>query len=79
MLNIKETKIIKMQASAPYNDNYDEISFFDVKELYDAAYAEADNKDTHIFKIALMRAEKLANAYRAQLTTYQSTRYKMTA
>lgn len=46
-----------------------EISVFDVKELYDLAYAEKDNGDSGAiaFKKILAEAVKLDLAYRRQL------------
>lgn len=40
------------------------ISFFDVKELYDCAFAEKEKRKAAIL---MARAEKLDAAYRAQL------------
>lgn len=52
-----------------------EISFIDVKALYDAAYEEKAKTqvDMQKFQSLLVRAEKLANAYRAQLVAKTST------
>ena len=47
------------------NDNQREISLFDVKELYDAAYDE--------------KAEQMDLAYRAQLGLIVATRYEKAA
>lgn len=60
------------------NDNYGEISFLDVKELYDAAY---DVKSTCFkrFEALMARAEELDAAYRAQLSWLQSQKYKKAA
>ena len=51
------------------NDNYAEISLFDVKELYDAAYAVKDQPESGlgVFQALLSKAERLDQAYRAQL------------
>lgn len=59
------------------NDNNAEISFFDVKELYEAAYAEKAQARVSLkrFKALLSKAEQLDEAYRAQLGLAQATRY----
>ena len=51
------------------NDNLSEISFFDVKELYDAAFAEKAKARVNLKKYAslMVKAEKMDLAYRAQL------------
>lgn len=56
-----------MQLLYPLNEN--EISFFDVKELYDAAYDEKAKADASLarFKALMEQAEALDLAYRAQL------------
>lgn len=53
------------------NANDGEISFFDVKELYDAAYAEKakDRVDLKKFQSLMSRAMRLDQAYRLQLAT----------
>lgn len=63
------------------NDNKNEISFLEVKELYDTAYAEKtlSNVDLTRFSDLMHKADKLAHAYRAQLITNQQTRYKRAA
>ena len=60
------------------NDNYGEISFLDVKELYDAAY---DVKALCLkrFEALMAKAEELDAAYRAQLSWLQSQKYKKAA
>lgn len=49
--------------------NENEISFFDVKELYDAAYAEKASARASLsrFKALMAQAEALEAGYRAQL------------
>jgi hypothetical protein len=56
-----------MELLYPLNEN--EISFFDVKELYDAAFAEKDKEGANAQRVAAMmtQAETLDAAYRAQL------------
>ena len=55
------------------NDNQGEISLFDVKELYDAAYAEKAKIRINLkaFQVLLAQAETLEVAYRAQLGLIQ--------
>ena len=52
------------------NDNSKEISFFDVKEVYDAAYVEKERARVNLRRFAtlLNKAEAMEAAYRAQLT-----------
>ncbi len=52
----------------PENDNQQEISYFDVKDLYDAAFAEKDKARGNLrqFTRLLDRAAKLEQAYREQ-------------
>ena len=64
------------------NDNSGEISYFDVKELYDAAFAEKNKARVNLkkFKILMTQAEKMDAAYRVQLGLRQSTQdYKRAA
>ena len=63
------------------NDNRDEISFVDVKELYDAAYDEKAKARVNLkrFKTLIAKAEKMDAAYRAQLGLIQATRYEAAA
>ena len=52
----------------PYNDNQQEISLFDVKELYDAAYdpkLRAQGRFEEFHRL-LAEAEALDDAYRMQ-------------
>jgi len=59
------------------NDNGQEISLFDVKELYDAAYDEKAKARVNLkkFKKLMEKATQLDEAYRAQLTTAQPFQY----
>ncbi len=59
------------------NDNQAEISLFDVKELYDAAYAEKANARVNLkkFKTLIEKAEKLDAAYRDQLMGVEPFQY----
>lgn len=58
-------------------DNQNQISVFDVKALYDAAYEEKDKARTNLkaFKAQLKTAEKLDKAYRAQIKAQQARLY----
>lgn len=69
------------QAIKPKNDNKREISFFDVKELYEKAYAyKAENMDDNArFNVLMARAQRLDKAYRVQLALKQTTRYEKKA
>jgi hypothetical protein len=60
------------------NDNCGEISFVDVKELYDTAYAEKTKARVNLkkFKSLLEKAEKMDLAYRTQLGLFQITKYE---
>lgn len=57
--------------------NQNEISLFDVKSLYDAAYEEKAYARASLkrFKAKLKQAEALDAAYRAQLQTQQAQMY----
>lgn len=59
------------------NDNLVEISLFDVKELYDAAYAEKAKARVNLKKFhkLMERATQLDLAYRAQLAAVQPFQY----
>ena len=63
------------------NDNAQEISIFDVKELYDAAYTEKAKAKANLkrFKRLINKAEQMDVAYRAQLGLFQATRYEEAA
>lgn len=56
--------------------NENEISFFDVKRLYDAAYEEKAKARACLatFKTLMAQAETLDLAYRAQLVAMQEAR-----
>jgi hypothetical protein len=60
------------------NDNQGEISLFDVKELYDAAFAEKAKAKVNLkrFKALMAKAEQMDAAYRTQLGLFQATRYE---
>lgn len=59
------------------NDNNAEISFFDVKEMYEAAYAEKKKARVNIkrFKKLMAKATLMDMAYRSQLTKAQPFQY----
>ena len=59
------------------NDNGQQISLFDVKELYDAAYEEKAKARVNLkrFKKLMEKATQLDVAYRAQLSTAQPFQY----
>lgn len=63
------------------NDNGQEISFIDVKELYDAAFAEKAKVRVNLkrFKSLMAKAEQMDAAYRTQLGLFQVTRYEEAA
>ncbi len=65
-LNMIGRKAVKILT--PNNDNQKEISFFDVKELYDAAFAEKDRIGGNLKRFArlLAQAQALEARYRAQ-------------
>jgi len=67
-------KILKKLA---LNDNLAEISFFDVKELYEAAYAEKAKARVNLkrFQALMVKATQLDEAYRAQLRLAQTQKY----
>lgn len=57
--------------------NNDEVSFVDVKSLYDAAYEEKAKAKVNLkkFKTLLAKAEKLDEIYRAQLAQAKTFKY----
>ncbi len=59
------------------NDNQQEISFLDVKELYDAAYAEKENSPVNLVKFTalLAQADQMFTTYMDQLKHIEETRY----
>jgi hypothetical protein len=63
------------------NDNTQEISLFDVKELYDAAYEEKAKARVNLkrFKALINKAEQMDVAYRVQLGLLQVSRYEEAA
>jgi hypothetical protein len=63
------------------NDNMSEISFFDVKELYDAAYAEKAKARVHLHKFNVLMAQAVAMeaAYLEQLKTIKPFKYREAA
>ena len=69
---------IKNMGNKPKNDNGQEISFIDVKELYDAAYAEKAKAQVNLkaFQVLLDQAVLLDEAYRAQLMQVKPFQYK---
>lgn len=60
-----------------FNDNQAEISIFDVKELYDAAFAEKAKVRVNLkkYRALIQKAEKMDVLYRNQLIAAQSIRY----
>jgi len=58
-----------MNQTTEYRTEQAEISFMDVKALYDAAYAEKaqSSVDFKKFNDLMVQAEKMANQYRQQL------------
>ena len=63
------------------NDNCAEISFLDVKELYDAAYAEKAKARVNLkkFQKLIEKAAQMDTAYREQLVTAKTLQYKKLA
>lgn len=59
------------------NDNQAEINLLDVKELYDAAFAEKEKARVNLkkYRTFLEKAEKLDALYRAQLSRANNIRY----
>ncbi len=59
------------------NDNQGEISFVDVKELYDAAYEEKARARVNLkrFRGLMSKAIEMDEAYRAQLGLGQHVQY----
>ncbi|HPF79028.1 MAG TPA: hypothetical protein PLF01_07010 [Alphaproteobacteria bacterium] len=81
MIAIKRFDSQTTETIIAHNDNMAEISFFDVKELYEIAYAEksADGTPSPRFNLLLKRAEKMDTAYRAQLALQTTIRYQKAA
>ena len=67
-------KLLKRLAN---NDNQGDISFVDVKELYDTAYAEKAKARANLrrFKALMSKAVQLDEAYRVQLGLVVQARY----
>ena len=59
----------------PANDR--EISFFEVKDLYEAAYAEKAKARTHLkrFRALLAKAKQLDAVYRAQIAAQDALKH----
>ena len=81
MWNLREAGSKSDKMIKPLNDNQGEISFFDVKDLYEKAYAYKAKKTSDIAKFHLMmaKAQKMDNAYRAQLNLIQIMRHEKAA
>jgi len=77
MLNLKKIGWRAFLALKARNDNNNEISFFDVKSLYDTAYAEKAKGRAHFkkYNAVLKKAVKLDALYRQQLENAQKTPY----
>lgn len=63
-------------------DNHNkEVTFFDVKELYDAAYAEKEQERVNLkkFKKLMAKATLMDMAYRVQMTKVTPLKYKKAA
>jgi len=75
VLGIKKIGSKAIKVLRARNDNNGEISFIDVKELYDAAYAEKDKARVNLkrFKALLVKATNLDTAYREQLMQTKSS------
>lgn len=65
MIALKEIGGRAWKALHPKNDNKGEISLFDVKELYDAAYAEKAKARVNLkrFRTLLDKATRLDSAF----------------
>ena len=63
------------------NDNQREISFMDVKELYDAAYAVKEKAPRNLkkFRKLMAKATLMDMAYRAQLSKPKAFSYQRAA
>ena len=77
MIALKKIGSRAWKALHPNNDNKGEISLFDVKELYDAAYTEKEKARVNLksFRALLAKAMKLDAAYREQLAQASTIRY----
>lgn len=70
-----------LQKMADNNDGEQEISLFDVKELYDAAYDEKAKARVSLkkFKKLMEKATLMDEAYRAQLMNTKPFQYREAA
>lgn len=77
MIALKKIGGRAWRALQPKNDNRSEISLLDVKEVYDAAYAEKAKARVNLkrFRVLLDRAQRLDAAYREQLAQVRALRY----
>ncbi len=77
VLGIKKIGSKAIKVLRAKNDNQGEISFVDVKELYDAAYAEKEKARVNLkrFKALLSKSTKMDVAYREQLIQAKSLQY----
>ena len=77
MFGLKKLGNQKIKIMTAKNDNNAEISFFDVKEMYDAAYAEKEKGRVNMkrFQKLMAHATLLDMAYRAQLSKQKSFKY----
>lgn len=77
MYKLRKLGARAVQAVVARNDNGQNISLFDVKELYDAAYAEKAKARVSLkrFKTLIQKAEQLDALYRTQLMARQSLSY----
>jgi hypothetical protein len=77
MIALKEIGGKAWKALHPRNDNRGEISLFDVKELYDAAYAEKAKARVNLkrFRALLDKATRLDSAYRKQIAQAGAIRF----
>lgn len=81
MLGLKKIGNQAIKVLRAKNDNNGEISLFDVKELYDAAYAEKEKARVNLkrFKQLMAKATLLDMAYRAQLSKQKAFQYVRSA
>lgn len=81
MWGIQRIRSKAVKALNAKNDNFKEVTFFDVKELYDAAYAEKAKGRVSIkrFKKLMAKATLMDMAYRAQLSKAKPFQYKSAA
>lgn len=81
MLGLKRIGNKAIKVLRAKNDNQGKISFVDVKELYDAAFAEKDKARANIkrFTALMSKAEHLDYLYRASLAKAQPFQYRKAA